>query len=304
MKKTIVIITITAIILIAVIAKHNDIYNAYKMNQTKIDIINISNGKFNERTYPYNIEFYNRQHKSLAELNHNNITELINVYINSILNGMDIYIKNNEEVVVNKSWEHKEINKAKDVEYGKDIWMKYYVIDYGVGASFTDFDVKNYKDGTFRDALIEKLKNCLEYEEKDNKIEWYIDSTEDKKIELPYNCYIDYKAYHREDNKEFKKVIDVKFNDDIDFDKETLYSYGYPIIVEYETINNKIKEVEVELRRIKKDDKEYYNSIHLYEGILTFGADTKAECTLSNHTVDRWEEEADIEFFKKYPIVN
>ena len=217
---------------------------------------------------------------------------------------MNIYIENNEEVVVNKNCEYKEINKYKDVEIGKDVWMRYCVIKYAVGESFTSYDVKNYEDGTFRDVLVKELKNCLDYKEQGNTIEWYINYIEDKRIELPYNCYIDYKAYHREDNEEFKKVIAAKIKGDIDFSKESQFSYGYPVSIKYETISNNFKEKEVELRRIKKNDKEYYNSIHLYEGILTLGADTKAECILNSHTLDSWTEEARVEYFEKYPIIN
>lgn len=282
--KRIVGVVIIVIILVAVIVKHNDIYKVHKMNQIKKDFVDILNGNFNERTNEYTKKQYIRIHQSLNELNHNNITELINVYINSIINGMDIYIKNNEEVVVNKSWEHREINKAKDVEYGKDIWMKYYVIDYGIGESFTDFDVKNYTDGAFKDALIEKLKNCLDYEEKDNKIEWYINSIEDKRIELPYNCYIDYKAYHREDNEEFKRAVDVVFDENFEL-KHNLKK----IKIKYETIDGRISEKEVYLYYNSIDGKDYYDVDIL--NVLTFGADTKAECTLSNYTVDRWMEE-------------
>ena len=298
MKKKIIISGIIIAILGVATLNYKKIYRVYKLNQIKNDIINDANGIFNKRTKEATRKEYELYHKSLTELNHNNITELINVYINSIINGMDVYIKNNEEVVVNKSWEHREINKAKDVEYGKDIWMKYYVIDYGVGESFIDFDVKNYKDGAFKDALIEKLKNCLEYEEKDNIIEWYINSTEDKRIELPYNCYIDYKAYHREDNKEFKRAVDVVFSKD--FKLQNNFS---KLTVKYETTNGAVKEVETNIYYNSIDGEDYYR-VPLYSGLLIFGADTKAECTLSNHTVNRWMEEADIEFFEKYPIVN
>ena len=293
MKKIITIATILAIVSIIVIINYNDIHRLYKINQLAHGTINCINGKFSRIINDRTINDYKRLHTSNTELNHNNVTELINVYIDSVINGMKLYIKNNEEVVINKVWEHKEINSVDEVEKGKDIWMKYYVIDYGIGESFTNFDVKNYTDGTFKDALIEKLKNCLDYEEKDNKIEWYINSIEDKRIELPYNCYIDYKAYNFELNTNFKRAIDIDVSN-YDFD------IGSGIKkVTYETIDKKKETQEISI--VRQKDGKYYISL---SSILGEYGNVLAECTLSNHTVDRWMEEADIEFFEKYPIVN
>ena len=297
MKGIIRIIIIVIVILITVIVKRNDIYNVYKINQIKKDFVNILNGNFNERTNENTKKSYIRIQKSCGELNHNNVTELINVYIKSVINGINMYIENNKEVVVNKNWEYKEINKYKNVEIGKDIWMKYYVIDYAVGERFTSYDVKNYEDGTFRDVLVKKLKNCLDYKEQGNTIEWYINSIEDKRIELPYNCYIDYKAYHRDDNKKFKRAIDVRFSKTFKL-KNTLEN----IIVVYETNSGCVSENEVYLFYNNYNGKEYYDIDIL--NVLTLGADTKAECILNSHTLDRWTEEARVEFFEKYPIIN
>ena len=179
MKKLIGVFTIIVIILVAIIVKRNDIYKVYKMNQIKKDFVNILNGDFNERTNEYTKKEYIRIYQSLNELNHNNVTELINVYINSVLNGMDIYIKNNK-LVIKDGGNYIEINKANDIEYGKDIWMKYLTVDYPVGESFTNEDVRNYSNGKLKDLLINNLKECLDYEEQDGKIEWYINSTETK----------------------------------------------------------------------------------------------------------------------------
>lgn len=145
------------------------------------------------------------------------MTELIDTYMNSVLNGMSIYIKNNK-TVIKDGGEYIEINEANDLEFGRDIWMKYYTVDYAVGESFINEDIRNYSNGNLKDLLINNLKECLDYEEQDGKIEWYINSTEDKIIELPYNCYIDYKAYNYQLDKTFKKAISIinkrKFNID------------------------------------------------------------------------------------------
>ena len=296
MKKLIGVVAIIVAILVVIIVKRNDIYKVYKTNQIKKDFVNILNGNFNERTNEFTKNEFIRIHKSLEELNHNNITDLISAYINSVLNGMDIYIKNNK-TVIRDGGNYIEINKANDVEYGKDIWMKYLTVDYAVGESFTNEDVRNYSNGNLKDLLINNLKECLDYEEQDGKIEWYINSTEDKIIELPYNCYIDYKAYHREDNKEFKRAIDVIFNKDFEL-KHNLKK----VVVKYETIDGNILEKEVYLYYTKIDGKDYYDIDIL--NILTFGADTYAECTLSSYALDRWREEMEAKFFRENPIVD
>ena len=120
MKKLIGVITIIVIILVAIIVKRNDIYKVYKTNQIKKDFVNILNGNFNERTNEFTKNEFIRIHKSLKELNHNNVTDLISAYINSVLNGMDIYIKNNK-AVIRDGGNYIEINKANDIEYMDEV---------------------------------------------------------------------------------------------------------------------------------------------------------------------------------------
>ena len=209
---------------------------------------------------------------------------------------MNIYIQNDEKVVVNKDAENGKMQEYKDVEIGKDIYMTYYTVDYAVGESFTSADVKNYKDGVFREKLIEKLKECLDYEEIDGEINWFINSTEDKIIELPYDCYIDYKAYHREDNKEFKRAVDVVFGKN--FELETNFS---PLTVKYETVDKKIKDVDTNIYYSREKRKEDY-SISLSGGLLILDGDSIAKSELCSHTLERWVTEAEIAFFEEYPI--
>ena len=295
MKKRIIIVGVIITILVIIILKHKDIYKDYKINQIKKDFVNILNGKFSKSTDEDTIKDYKRIHKKLNELNHNNITELIELYINNVISGMNIYIQNNEKVVVNKDAESGKINEYRDVEIGKDIYMTYYTVDYAVTDSFTSNDVKNYKDGIFTDLLIEKLKECLDYEEIDGKINWFINSIEDKIIELPYNCYIDYKAYHREDNKEFKRAVDVVFDKDFE-----LQNNLDDIIVKYETKNGNIKERKSLLFYGNVNKKDYYD-LNIFD-ILTNGTDTVARAELNSHTLERWKYEADVAFFEEYPI--
>ena len=292
MKKIIGVITIIVIILVAITIKRNDIYKVYKTNQIANDTINCINGKFSKRIHNSTIKDYERLHTSNEELNHNNITELVNVYIDSVINGMDIYIKNNK-TVIRDGGEYIEINRFIDVEKGKDIWMKYLTVDYAVGESFTNEDVRNYSNGKLKDLLINNLKECLDYEEQDDKIEWYINSTEDKRIVLPYDCYIDYEAYNFELNHNFKRAISVdvsNFNFDIG---------GGIKEITYETVDGKNETKSVDIYR--QEDGKYYVSLSSVLGTIN---NSKAECTLSSYTLDRWREEMETKFFRENPIVD
>ena len=295
MKKIIKVFLGLVVILIIIIVKHKDIYKAYKTNQISKMIVNCLNGNFSNMINEYTINRYKIIHMSNQDLNHNNITKQIEVYINSVINGMNIYIQNNEKVVMDRNMIGEKINEFRDVEIGKDIYMTYYKVDYAVGESFTSNDVKNYKDGIFKDLLIEKLKECLDYEEIDGEINWFINSTEDKIIELPYDCYIDYKAYHREDNKEFKRAIDVVF--DKNFKLQNNLS---SLTIKYETSVGNIKERKSLLFYGNLDGKDYYD-LNIFD-VLTNGTDTVARAELNSHTLERWKYEADVAFFEEYPI--
>ena len=292
MKKIIGVITIIVIILVTIIVKRNDIYKVYKTSVILKDTINCLNGEFSNNINDYTIREYEVLHMSNEELNHYNVTELIDTYMNSVLNGMSIYIKNNK-TVIKDGGEYIEINEANDLEFGRDVWMKYYTVDYAVGESFINEDIRNYSNGRLKDLLINNLKECLDYEEQDGKIEWYINSTEDKIIELPYNCYIDYKAYNYVLDKSFRKVISV-----VDKSKFNLDKLGNIITVKY--IMNDGKEKTKKIDVSKWDDGKYRVSL----SILGKYINCLAECTLSSHTLDVWRAEMEAEFFREYPIVD
>ena len=279
MKKLIGVIAIIVAILVVIIVKRNDIYKVYRTSVILKDTINCLNGEFSNNINDYTIREYEVLHMSNEELNHYNVTELIDTYMNSVLNGMSIYIKNNK-TVIKDGGEYIEINEANDLEFGRDIWMKYYTVDYAVGESFTNEDVRNYSNGNLKDLLINNLKECLDYEEQDGKIEWYINSTEDKIIELPYNCYIDYKAYNYQLDKTFKKAISI-----IDKRKFNIDKLGNMVTVKYIVSDGEEKTKKIDVS--KWDDDKYRISLL----VLGKPINSLAECTLSNHTLDRWEEE-------------
>ena len=293
MRKRIIGVGVIVIILITIVLKREDIYKTYKLNQIRNDLINNFNGKFNSRTYPYTIKDYELYHKSVEELNHYDITNIIEPYIKFVEDGVRIYIE--KKAGIEKEYENiwNYSNRKEDLEYGKDIEMK--VFDYSdyVCYDMTDEDVKNLNNGTFTEKLIERLKTCLDYEEKDGKIQWQINDTEDRTIELPYNCYIEYKAYHREDNKDFKKAVDVVLGKDFELEKKTNW-----VIAKYKTPKDTVKEKEVPLYYIILDGKEYYD-ISLYN-LLTIDVDTLAEAELKSHTCDRIKKEEGIREHQKW----
>ena len=296
MKRRIIgvgVIVIILIILITIVLKREDIYETYKTNQIRKDSINNINGKFSKRTSPYTIDDYERYHKSVEELNHYDITNIIEPYIKLVEDGVRIYIE--KEAGIEKEYENiwNYSNRKEDLEKGKDIQME--IVDYSdcVCYDMTDEDVENLNNGTFTEKLIEKLKTCLDYEEKDGKIQWQINDTEDKTIELPYNCYIEYKAYHREDNKDFKKAVDVVLGENFKLKKK-----DNRVIVKYETPNGNIKDEKTHMYYSIINGREYYK-IPLYD-LLVINTDTLAEAILKSHTCDRIKKEEGIREHQKW----
>ena len=285
MKKSIIILGIIATILVAIVLNNKNIYRMYKINQLRNNFINELNGKFNNDTNEITKVEYELYHTSIEDLNHYNITQLVNKYIEMSEKGVEEYKKG----VLNKfEVDHININEPTDVEYGKEIWMRYDELKYDIADNITDEDVKNYNNGKFRNILIEKLKTILDYEEKDDKIEWQVNSTEDIRIELPYDCYINYEAYHRKDD-DVKKIIDVKFNRSFVLGQNNLDD----VYVEYETYEKSIKQKVVTVYCKNINGKEHY-SIPLHYVYLS-GADTYAKAYLKSHTGDKkWEAQSGV----------
>ena len=293
MKKRIIIVGVISIILVALISNHENIYRLYKLSQIRDYYINELNGKFSNRTNPKKINAYERYHKSIEELNHYDITKLVNIYTRIINDGVNLYSLKKQGTEQKYELKDYDFGNKNKLERGKDIEL--YCDDFTEYTTYdiTDRDVDNFNNGTFNQRLIEKLKDCLDYEVKNGKIEWQINSTDDKRIELPYNCYIDYKAYYREDNKEFKRAVDVIFDKSYDLNKKENKA-----IVKYESIDGKIKEVKVSTYHIFVDNEEYYDID--YYGILVINADTIAKATLGSHTCDKMREEESFREYKEW----
>lgn len=292
--KKIIIVGVIVTILVAIILNHTNLYRFYKLNQIRNYYINELNGKFNNKSNPKKIETYKRYQKSIEELNHYNITKIIEAYIDMVKNAVNLYTLRKQGI--EQEYIYKDygfVNDSKGLEYGKD--MKIDCVDFAKYISYdiTEEDINDLNNDTFDEKLIAKLKNCLDYEEKNGKIEWQINSTEDKKIELPYNCYINYTAYHRQDNKEFKKALNVIFDKSFDLNKKENKA-----IVKYETIDGKIKEEKVFTYHIFVDNEEYYDID--YYGILVIDADTIAEAKFGSHTCDRIADEDSFRSYKEW----
>ncbi len=291
MKKLIIRVGIIASILIAIILNYDSIYKAYKLNQLRNDFINDINGKFSNRTSEFLKEEYELYHKSTEDLNHYNITELIDKYIEMAEESIEVYNdkKNgNKNIFKNYKSDEGKINGL-GLKRGADIRMEYEQLRFDIASSLTETDIKNYNNGIFKSLLIKKLKSLLDYEEINGKIEWQINSINDMRIELPYDCYIDYKAYHREDNKEFKKAVDVIFDKTFEL-RQNLSK----VKVKYETVDNSFKEVVVHSYYNDNDGKDHYR-IDLNNGLLIYGADTLASAELKSYTGDRKFKERSLE---------
>ncbi len=285
-KKVLVVLIIVAIVISIIIYKYKDISIYYKIKQIESDTVNYLNGKFNSRTYKYTIEDYDRYLLPISSLNHHDINELIDSYIEMFEESTKMYIaqKNGEEYSVKV----KKRQLPKGIETGKGIVMDNDVSYLALSLELTDTDVENYNNGRFRDLLIEKLKECLEYEEENGKIKWVINSTEDKTIELPYNCYIKYQAYKREKNDEFKKALSASI---IQSDRFVLSNNinSKAIEVKYETNDGNIKIKAIDLIHFYNNNVEYYDMD--IRSILYNKGESIAHITLKSHTGDRLEAE-------------
>ena len=283
-KKIVLIIITTIIILLAI--NHKSIYNIYKMNQYTTEYTNLLNGKFNDRTYPMLINRYSILQMPLEDLNHYDITELIDTYIDMLKKSCELYKKEKtgEDVIFTdppKFKNYMESEMGKDIIMRNDAWLKTFF-------DITDDDIVNYDNGTFTDLLVNELKKCLEYEVIDGKIKWEINSIEEKTIELPYNCYLEYIPYKRikhEGVKECKQVIKTELKNPKEFDASKM---SFTCIITYEANDGSIEMIDGYLTRHIIDGKEYFST----ELPDIWDTQDKAYATLKSHTGDRREDEA------------
>ena len=285
-----ILIEIAVVLLSTIVLNRETLYEIYKLNQIRNTIINSLNGKFNERVDPHTIILYEVLHKPIEELNNNNITELIDAYIDCVNDGMDTYIKNNEKAIEPRRYRytHIRLKEFDDFEYGKYIGLGYDdIIIKTVGESFTSEDVTNYKNGTFKAVLINKLKECLEYKEHENKIEWYINSSVKKKIELPYECYIDYEPWDMGGGLKLKRAIDVTLDKNYRCENKT-----GRFAIKYETFDGEIIEDKFGFERNNSNGKEYYTILTL-EKLLLNGDFTPAKASVCSYTYMKWRAAAD-----------
>lgn len=283
MRKIIIVCSIIMIVVIALL--HKQIYQMCIKNQIKNDIINDLNGNFGKRTSEITKTNYALYQRSIVDINHYDITELINKYIEIVEDSIE-FKKGNKDII-DKYLGYEVLNRAKKNEFGVRIFMSYEPIMEAVSKNLTMQDINNHDNGTFNKLLIDKLKKCLDYNEQDGKIEWQINSVQDKIINLPFDSYIDYVAYHREKNTDFKKAINVIFDNDFQLKKHL-----NKVIVEYETPNGVIKKQETVMYHNERDGKDYYEISLTTDGLLLKHDNVNANVNLSNHTYDIMSEEA------------
>lgn len=291
-KKGLCIVLIVIIAVILLLLNRNRIYREYKINEMSNEVINVLNEKFDKKISQRTIDHYYELDMSIEDLNHYDITKLIDSYIDLMEESIKIYINRKNGIEKDDAGSDVVISNDKDFEYGKDIKMSYHsMLKYGFSRDITDADVDDYNKGIFRMQLIEKLKKCLDFEEINNSIKWEINDIEDRTIKLPYNAYIEYRAYTQRRSKEFKRPLRVL--NKAEFDLDRFKRLGADFKVEYETINGDIKN---ELVGIREKDGKYIISLW----VLTNGGNSKAEAELKSFTWDRMGEEAERKFCEEY----
>lgn len=283
-KKIVLAIVILTIIFLAI--NYKFIYNFYMMNQYTTECTNLLNGNFNSKTNPRLIKEYQLLQMPLEDLNHYDITELIETYIDMLKKSCELYKKEKagEDAIFTdppKFKNYMESEMGKDIIMRNDAWLQTFF-------DITDDDIVNYDNGTFTDLLINELKKYLEYEEIDGKIKWEINSIEEKTIELPYNCYLEYIPYKKikhEGVKECKQVIKTELKNPKEFDSSKT---RFPCIITYEAKDGSIEKINVTFMKDIIDSKEYFaiGFPELWDTPVT------AYATLKSHTGDRRNDEA------------
>lgn len=279
MKKIISGIIIVSIIIVSLIVINQKyLYKKYTNNIIKEKVLNELKGEFNKNTHNSTIKYYELCKKPIEELNRYDITKLIDTYLDIAEEGVEICSMRNEGKEVEYGVKGDYI-RTDNFERGKDIVMECN-LEYGYSEDYGEDDILDYKNGDFRNLLIEKLKKILDYEEKDGEIVWQINSINDDVLELPYNFYLNYKAYHRIVNDRYKKAIDVIIDNN--------FSYNHwlnAIMVRYETIDGELEE--------RKANVLYGNGSYAIDptGILLLKNGDDAKISLCNHTCDRIQKE-------------
>ena len=148
--------------------------------------------------------------------NRYNITDFINNYIDSIDKSVNARINN--LISANMFYSTYDDRRVGYVEF-KNITDKYHGIAiHGLKPmeskyiimNITDEDIVNYNQNKFDDILKSKLELIFEHDEND---QWIINQIDDKRIELPYNVYIDYISNKRIVVNEIKKFLEIKVLD-------------------------------------------------------------------------------------------
>ena len=257
----------------------------YQMKKLEIEYKNFLDNKIPNNTLPYLVKEHNRLNQDVEIFNHYDITELIDTYIDMLKKSCELYKIDKEKVIFTdppKFKNYMESEMGKDIIMRNDAWLQTFF-------DITDDDIVNYDNGTFTDLLINELKKCLEYEEIDGKIKWEINSIEEKTIELPYNCYLEYIPYKRIKNENInmcKKVLEVKIKNPEEFDNNKSIVY---FDIKYENLNGITNYVEGGITKHIIDNKEYYGYHTVFWPI-----EDKAYATLKSHTGDRRRYEADL----------
>lgn len=290
MKKIIIGLGIIAIILVVITLNYDNIYVYYKVNQIAKDTVNCLNGKFSKNINEMTIKRYEKLRKSNEELNHYNITELVDKYIEMAEKSIEVYYykkSGNKSTYKNNSSGAGKLYDPEKIEGGYDIRMECEELRFDIADNLTEDDIKNYNNGIFKSLLVEKLKETLDYEIKYDAIEWQINSVNDLRIELPYDCYIDYKAYIYKPNEYFKMASKVVDKQDFLIDR-----LSNSFVVEYKTSAGKRKKTNVSL---SKFDNTYVVSLSLLGECIS-----SASAELKSHTRDKRKEEVDREYIEKW----
>lgn len=145
--------------------------------------------------------------------------------------------------------------------------------------NISETDIQDYQEGAYFDKLKIKLENIFIHKSNDTYSDWYIKNDKDKRIELPYNVYCDYKYNGKKLKNQVKKINSIKI------------SKNLPCVcdVEYVNYDNNVIKTTIKMVTASRgnSNKVIYALPSLRE--LFYTNDTKPELTFGQHDYDEAE---------------
>lgn len=203
--KVIIFILVITVLPLALI-KINKVIKIKNIENEVVDILNFGL-KFNELP---------EEDKKLFELARKPAEEVFDISkgIAFIIDSVDKSIRVNylDEVSDDDVFRFEDIDNNKQYYSFKSIDKDLFLY---VNKYITDEDKIDSKTGTFKNKLAQRIEKVIQHNSEEYDKGWVVPNDKNKRIELPYNLYIDFE-YGTKKIKDVKKVNSVKLDGNID----------------------------------------------------------------------------------------